>query len=118
MSIFLKRIYDTPEPRDGVRILIDRLWPRGLKKESAQIDEWMKELAPSRELREWYHEEANRHKFSEFARKYRKELRAAPDALVRVRELAKKKHVTLLSAVKEPETSYLTVLSDMLHGKA
>ncbi|GGW44079.1 MULTISPECIES: DUF488 domain-containing protein [Streptomyces] len=114
MSVRVRRVYDPPEPGDGVRVLVDRLWPRGLAKDAARVDEWPKGLTPSNELRRWYH--AGEGSYEEFARRYEAEL-AEPEAaglLDRVRELADAGPVTLLTAVKEPEHSHAAVLVRLL----
>ncbi|MEV5493424.1 DUF488 family protein [Streptomyces bobili] len=114
MSVRVRRVYDPPEPGDGVRVLVDRLWPRGLAKDAARVDEWPKGLTPSNELRRWYH--AGEGSYEEFARRYEAEL-AEPEAaglLDRVRELADAGPVTLLTAVKEPEHSHAAVLARLL----
>ncbi|MCX5528295.1 DUF488 family protein [Streptomyces bobili] len=114
MSVRVRRVYDPPEPGDGVRVLVDRLWPRGLAKDAARVDEWPKGLTPSNELRRWYH--AGEGSYEEFARRYEAEL-GEPEAaglLDRVRELADAGPVTLLTAVKEPEHSHAAVLARLL----
>ncbi|MFE6622339.1 DUF488 domain-containing protein [Streptomyces sp. NPDC008086] len=116
MSVRIRRVYDPPEPADGVRVLVDRLWPRGLSKEAARVDEWPKALTPSTELRRWYH--AGEGSYEEFAERYEAEL-ADPEAtelLDRVRELANKGDVTLLTASKTPEQSHATVLVRLLES--
>ncbi|MFB7331047.1 DUF488 family protein [Streptomyces adustus] len=116
MSVRVRRVYETPQPEDGVRVLVDRLWPRGLSKDAAAVDEWPKGLTPSTELRRWYHEgEAS---YEEFARRYEAEL-AAPEAaeLVDVlRESAEEGPVTLLTASKSPDHSHAAVLAHLLQG--
>lgn len=114
----MRRVYDPPEPADGARVLVDRLWPRGLSKETANLTEWLRDLAPSNELRRWYGHEPER--FAEFERRYRAEL-AAPErapALDRLRELARKGPVTLLTATKDLDRSELPPLARHLrkHG--
>lgn len=114
MSVRIRRVYEPPEPADGVRVLVDRLWPRGISKVAARVDEWAKGLTPSNELRRWYH--AGEGSYEEFARRYEAEL-ASPEAaelLSRVRELAAAGPVTLLTAVKEPEGSHAAVLLRLL----
>lgn len=109
-SVRIKRIYDDPAPDDGRRVLIDRLWPRGVKKDSAAFDEWLPELAPSTELRRWYgHDPA---KFAEFARRYRAELAEHAGDLEALRSL--RDSLTLLTAVKEVEISHAAVLAGEL----
>ncbi|MEU0675908.1 DUF488 family protein [Streptomyces sp. NPDC006172] len=114
MSVRVRRVYDPPEPDDGVRVLVDRLWPRGVSKDAARVDEWPKGMTPSTELRRWYH--AGEGSYEEFAGRYEAEL-AAPEAaelLSRVRELATAGAVTLLTAAKEPDRSHAAVLVRLL----
>jgi uncharacterized protein YeaO (DUF488 family) len=114
VRIALKRVYDEPDPGDGTRVLVERLWPRGLSKERAHVDIWLKEIAPSRELRTWYGHDPD--KFAEFRRRYETEL-AKPTgqvALARLRELAKQGTVTLVFAARDTQLSNATVLRDLL----
>jgi uncharacterized protein YeaO (DUF488 family) len=116
-DVRVRRIYDPPEPDDGARVLVDRLWPRGVSKERADLTEWCKEVAPSTDLRKWYgHDPA---KFDDFAQRYRSEL-AAPDhaeALEELRDLVRRgSTVTLLTAAKRSDISEATVLQDVLTG--
>ncbi|MFE6782601.1 DUF488 domain-containing protein [Streptomyces sp. NPDC057680] len=106
----VRRIYETPSPDDGVRVLVDRLWPRGLAKTDARIDEWPKALTPSTELRRWYHGPEG--EYEEFRRRYEAELEApdAAAALDRLRGIAAKETVTLLTAAKDPAVSHTSVL--------
>jgi uncharacterized protein YeaO (DUF488 family) len=97
--IRVKRIYDPPLAEDGVRILVDRLWPRGLSKDRAGVALWLKEVAPSTELRQWYHHEPDRWK--EFLRKYWAELSARPDLVRTVEEQAARGTITLLYSSRE-----------------
>ncbi|MEU3747180.1 MULTISPECIES: DUF488 domain-containing protein [Streptomyces] len=116
--VHVRRIYDTPSPDDGVRVLVDRLWPRGLAKTDAHIDEWPKALTPSTELRRWYHGPEG--EYVEFCRRYEAEL-AAPDAaaaLDRLREIAARETVTLLTAAKDPSASHTSVLERELAARA
>ena len=110
----VRRAYDPPEADDGQRVLVDRLWPRGLSKERAHLDEWCKEVAPSTELREWYGHDPDR--YDEFARRYRAELdepeRAA--AFAKLRELAANGPLTLLTASKRSDISEAAVLAGLL----
>ena len=110
----LKRAYEAPAPEDGVRILVDRLWPRGLKKEAAALDEWARDAAPSAELRRWYGHDPS--KFDQFARRYREELTRSPAsaAVARLRSLVRDRHVTLLTATRDVEHSGARVLRDQL----
>ncbi|MEV4254008.1 DUF488 family protein [Spirillospora sp. NPDC049652] len=112
----MRRAYDAPETADGARVLVDRLWPRGLSKEHAELTEWAKEVAPSDELRKWYgHDPAKK---AGFARRYRAELDAPErtEIVLHLRELAESGPVTLLTATKEVEESHLPVLRRRLQG--
>ena len=103
-KIRLKRVYDPPSPDDGVRILVDRLWPRGLKREAAAIDLWLKTAAPSDALRRWFGHVPER--WAEFRERYRAELQANPGATAPVRDLAARgKALTLLFAAKDEATT-------------
>lgn len=111
----VRRVYDDPAPDDGLRVLVDRLWPRGLSKDRAHVDRWPKELTPSTDLRKWYHASpAERH--GEFVGRYRAELDA--DGLARplreLRDEAAKGTVTLLTAAKDVDASHVPVLLDRL----
>jgi uncharacterized protein YeaO (DUF488 family) len=109
-----RRVYDEPEPSDGRRVLVDRLWPRGLAREAAHIDEWLKAIAPSDELRRWYgHDPA---KFDEFRRRYGDELQEPEraGALLHLRELAASGQVTLLTATRDLEHSQAADLAERL----
>ncbi|MFI0809182.1 DUF488 domain-containing protein [Streptomyces echinatus] len=115
MSVRVRRIYDPPESDDGLRVLVDRLWPRGLAKDSARIDEWPKGLTPSSELRTWYHGGGS---YEEFRSRYEAELDApqAAELLDGLRKSAREGRVTLLTASKKPEQSHATVLAGLLEG--
>lgn len=110
------RVYDPPEAGDGIRVLVDRVWPRGLAKEKAALDEWAKDVAPSTELRKWYGHESER--FDEFRRRYRAELADAGhrEAVDHLRELAKRGPLTLLTATKSVEHSQARVLAEVLRN--
>jgi uncharacterized protein YeaO (DUF488 family) len=108
----LKRVYDAAAPDDGTRILVDRLWPRGLRKTEAAVDRWMKEVAPSTELRQWFGHDPER--WSEFRRRYEAELQEHVDALNEIRELAKKGTVTLLFGARDEQHNDAVVLRDAL----
>lgn len=114
LMVALKRVYEPPEPTDGKRVLVERLWPRGLSKARAQVDLWLKEVAPSPELRTWYgHDPA---KYAEFRRRYEAELAAEPAqaALARLRELAQHEQVTLVVAAHDLERSTAPIVRDLL----
>jgi len=113
-QIRLKRVYDEPEPEDGTRVLVDRLWPRGLSKERAHVDLWLREIAPSGELRTWYGHDPE--KFAEFRRRYEAELAsdAGQAALTKLRDLAKQGPVTLVFAARDTEHANAVVLRDLL----
>lgn len=114
IDVRVRRVYEPREDRDGHRVLVDRLWPRGLTKERAELDTWLKDVAPSPELRKWYGHEPER--FAEFDRRYRAELEQPErgDGLRRLRELARTGPLTLLTATKQPELSQAAVLADVL----
>ena len=108
----LKRAYEPAEPEDGVRILIDRLWPRGLSKEEAALSEWDKDIAPSTELRQWFGHDPER--WLEFQRRYRAELRQHTQELDRIRALAKTQTVTLVYGAHDEEHNDAIVVKDVL----
>jgi uncharacterized protein YeaO (DUF488 family) len=115
-NVRVRRVYEEPARGDGTRVLVDRVWPRGLPKAKAHLDEWCKQVAPSTQLRRWYGHEPSR--FEEFGRRYRDEL-ADPEragALAHLRELAQKRTLTLLTATKEPRISQAEVLAELLTG--
>jgi uncharacterized protein YeaO (DUF488 family) len=117
MAIAIKRVYETTSRTDGARVLVDRLWPRGLSKERAQVDEWLRDLAPSDDLRRWYH--ARPDHWLTFRKKYLKELAQpeAEDALRQLYHLAhKRKRLTLLFASKNETHNNATVLKELLDG--
>ncbi|AZM63758.1 MULTISPECIES: DUF488 domain-containing protein [unclassified Streptomyces] len=113
-TVRVRRVYEEPEPADGTRVLVDRIWPRGMSKDDARLDEWCKQVAPSTELRKWYGHDPE--KFSEFGRRYRTELEDAEhaEAVEHLRELAAKGPLTLLTATKEPGISAAEVLAHVL----
>jgi uncharacterized protein YeaO (DUF488 family) len=110
--ITIKRVYDPPEPDDGLRILIDRLWPRGMPKARLKLDSWAKHLSPSNALRKWYQHDPE--KFAEFRKRYAAELKAEGESLDELRAAVKGRNVTLLTATKEIDLSHATVLRDLL----
>ena len=108
----VKRVYDPVAADDGKRILVDRLWPRGIKKEKAHIDEWLKEISPSNELRRWYsHDPA---KWAEFKKRYKQEITGKEDLLKKIKAEARKQTVTLLFSSKELERNNAHALKEML----
>ena len=113
-QVRVRRAYQDPEPDDGTRVLVDRLWPRGVSKARAALDDWCKDVAPSPELRTWYGHDPDR--FAEFSRRYQQELtepeRAA--ALERLRGLAASGPLTLITATKDPDISEAAVLADLI----
>ncbi|MYT13749.1 Uncharacterized conserved protein YeaO, DUF488 family [Streptomyces sp. SceaMP-e96] len=113
-ALRVRRVYEAPEPSDGARVLVDRLWPRGLSKADAQLTEWCKDVAPSSELRRWFHHEEPR--FAEFAERYREELarEAVRPALEGLRERAAQGPLTLLTATKDVSVSHVNVLVEVL----
>lgn len=113
-GVRVKRVYEEPDPTDGLRILVDRLWPRGVGKQDLPHDAWLKDAAPSSELRTWYGHRPER--FEEFARRYRKELRsgAPAAALEQLRQKAGSQTVTLLTATRDMDRSGAAVLAEML----
>ncbi len=110
--IRIKRIYDPASPDDGKRIYIDRLWPRGMKKEEVKMDEWLKEISPSDGLRKWFGHDPS--KYGEFKRRYRKELEKHSEILERIRKEGRKETVTLLFSAKDVEHNNATVMKEIL----
>ena len=111
-----KRVYEEPKKEDGFRILVDRLWPRGLTKEKVSVDLWMKEIAPSDELRKWFHHEERN--WGEFVKRYKAELAKKKDLLGELKKL-RNEHgmVTLLFGSKDEKQNQAVVLADILKGK-
>jgi uncharacterized protein YeaO (DUF488 family) len=110
----IKRIYDEPEAADGWRVLVDRLWPRGVSKEEAALDDWLKDIAPSTELREWFGHDPE--KFAEFRAKYEHELANNP-VVETILQHAKKQTVTLLYGAKDPKVNHAVVLQNYLEDQ-
>ena len=108
----VKRIYDRASPDDGKRILVDRLWPRGLKKEDAKIDEWLKDIAPSDELRKWFAHDPK--KWKEFKERYKKELKDKDEILARLKKEMRQGDVTLLYSARDEEHNNAIALKEML----
>ena len=113
-KVQVRRIYDAPARGDGYRVLVDRIWPRGMSKEKSNLDDWCKAIAPSTELRKWYHHDPPR--FAEFTRRYQQELTEPEraEALDHLRTLAKDRNLTLLTASKAVDISEASVLAEML----
>jgi len=108
MRVALKRIYDRPESDDGYRVLVDRLWPRGVSKDEAKLDEWMKSVAPSDALRSWFGHDRSR--WNAFRKRYLSELKTHREELRPLAERAKREPVTLLYAAKDPDHNNAVVL--------
>ena len=111
-SVKIKRVYERVSPDDGKRILVDRLWPRGLTKEEAHIDEWFKEIAPSDELRRWFSHDPS--KWQEFKDRYKRELQGKREEIERIRKEADKGTVTLLFSAKDTEYNNAVVLKEVI----
>lgn len=114
-TVKIKRIYETADEHDGFRVLVDRLWPRGVSKERAQVDQWCKDIAPSTQLRKWFNHDPER--FEEFAHRYTEELDANREAVDMLTALfAKYSTVTLLYAAKDPKVNHALVLKEYLQN--
>jgi uncharacterized protein YeaO (DUF488 family) len=112
MKLKLKRVYDQPSEEDGTRILVDRLWPRGLTKEEARVDLWFKDVAPSNELRKWFaHDPA---KWPEFKARYKAELKHNAAQLTLLKQAVARGYATLLYGAKDTEHNEAVVLEDLL----
>lgn len=114
-DVRLKRAYDTPDRKDGRRILVDRLWPRGVTKADAAIDEWFKDLAPSTQLRKWFGHDPGR--WDEFRRRYAMEIHDHPELLARLGELAREGPVTLVYSARDEVHNDAVVLRQVLLGQ-
>jgi uncharacterized protein YeaO (DUF488 family) len=112
VSIRLKRVYDKPANADGRRVLVDRIWPRGLSKQEARVDEWLKELAPSTELRKWFGHEPGRWK--EFKKRYAAELENQREQVEQLAQAAKKRTVTLLFGAKDIKHNNAVALKECI----
>jgi len=117
VRVRVRRVYEEAEPGDGARVLVDRIWPRGLTKARAALDEWCRKVAPSDELRKWYGHDPDR--FDEFGRRYRLELQdpTRAEAVAHLRGLAKDRQLTLLTATHQPEISEAAVLAALLQSQ-
>lgn len=113
-NLKIKRIYDEPSNDDGVRILVDRLWPRGITKEKAHLNYWFKDIAPSSELRKWFNHEEG--KYEEFSRHYTEELRNCGENIIKIKNLLKTQNVTLIYAAKSPIINHATVLKNYINS--
>ena len=115
MNIQIKRAYEEPTPGDGTRILVDRLWPRGLTKEKAKVDLWLKDIAPSTELRKWFAHDPAR--WTEFQARYHEELKHNPEALSLLKEAAAKGPATLIYGARDQQHNEAVVLQKLLKSK-
>lgn len=115
MSIAIKRVYEAPQKSDGYRVLVDRIWPRGVRRDKAELDDWIKALAPSTELRKWFDHDPQR--WDEFRTRYRKELKASDEAQQALADLgkrARRQRVTLVFAARDSEHSNAAFLQELL----
>jgi uncharacterized protein YeaO (DUF488 family) len=115
VDVRIKRAYEPADPGDGYRVLIDRLWPRGVSRERAHLDEWARELAPSTKLRKWFGHDPER--FPEFRKRYRDELRDHADELDTLRERATQGPVTLVYAARDEKYNDAVVLAELVRGR-
>jgi uncharacterized protein YeaO (DUF488 family) len=113
-DVRIKRIYDAPIPGDGYRVLIDRLWPRGVSRERARLDEWERELAPSDELRRWFNHDPER--FAEFRSRYRAELEGHREQVAELRRRAESGPLTILYAARDRQNNDAVVLAELVRG--
>lgn len=111
-ALRIKRIYDPAAPDDGCRVLVDRLWPRGVARKTAALDLWLKDIAPSSELRAWFGHDPQR--FEDFRKRYRQELEANPEPVAQLCALAKRHDVTLLYGARDPHANQAVVLAEFL----
>ncbi|MCI0657661.1 MAG: DUF488 domain-containing protein [Acidobacteria bacterium] len=116
MGVKLKRVYDPPEPDDGVRILVDRLWPRGMTKEAAAVDEWLRDAAPSTTLRKWFAHDPRR--WREFEKRYFRELNGKPEVVNRLRKLMAGRKLTLVYGARDPQMNNAVALRHYLEHLA
>ncbi len=112
MDIQIKRIYEDATKSDGIRVLVDRIWPRGVSKEEANLEQWMKEIAPSTELRKWFDHKEER--FQEFSKKYEVELKSKAELVKELLDKAKKSRLTLLYSAKNEKYNQAVVLQKFL----
>lgn len=114
VDVRIKRVYDVAEAGDGYRVLIDHVWPRGVSRERAQLDEWARELAPSDELRRWFNHDPAR--FGEFRARYRNELSGREEEIERLRARASDAPVTIVYAARDEQHNNAVVLAELLRG--
>lgn len=114
-NVQLKRAYDPPKRSDGTRVLVDRIWPRGVKKADAEIQEWMKDIAPSSALRKWFGHDPK--KWDEFRNRYRAELKERPEQLEHLRMLARKGPITLIYSARDQKHNNAVALRDLIFGE-
>ncbi len=113
--IMIKRVYEPADPGDGFRVLVDRLWPRGLSKDSAKIDMWLKDIAPSDRLRKWFAHDPK--KWPEFKRRFRSEIEKSKESVLTLKKLEKeKKKITLVFGARDEEHNNAVVIRDFLRG--
>ncbi len=115
MPVSLKRVYERPSAADGKRVLVERLWPRGLKKEDAKVDEWLREIAPSTELRKWFGHDPE--KWNEFKQRYWKELQKKSDIISKLAEEIKESHVTFVFAAKDEQHNNAVALKEYVESR-
>lgn len=115
MKLRVKRIYEAPDPTDGYRVLVDRIWPRGVSRERAALDAWMREIAPSTSLRRWFGHDASR--WREFKRRYAAELEERQDLVAEVAAIARDRRVTLLFSARDTEHNQAVALAEYLKAK-
>jgi uncharacterized protein YeaO (DUF488 family) len=116
VSIRVKRVYDKPDKTDGQRVLVDRVWPRGLTKEEARIDQWLKEIAPTTALRKWFGHDPAR--WTEFKKRYAKELNDRPEKIEQLAREARKRTVTLLFGAQDIEHNNAVALKEYIEKRA
>lgn len=115
MPVSFERVYEKPSPNDGKRILVERLWPRGLKKEDAKVDEWLREIAPSTKLREWFGHDPE--KWSEFEERYWKELKKKQEIVSKLVKEIKREQVTFVFAAKEEKHNNAVALKEYIERR-
>ncbi len=116
IKLMLKRVYEEPDPADGARFLVERLWPRGIARARAKLDAWLKDAAPSAELRKWFGHDPSR--WNEFRRRYFAELKRDPSVLAPLRDAARRGTVTLVFAARDTELSCARALKEFLEGRS